>query len=77
MRERGVQDGVLVHGRLVELGDDPAAAHDEHAMGEPEHLLVLGRDQQDGDPLGGERLDQRVDRGLRARRRRPASARRR
>ena len=51
---------------LVELGDDPPAAHDEHAVGEPEHLLELGRDQQHGDPLGRERLDQLVDRALRA-----------
>ena len=34
----------------LELGHEPAAAHHEHAVREADHLLELGRDQQDAEP---------------------------
>ena len=54
------------HGLAGELGDDPAAPHDEHAMGEAEDLLELGRDQDDAEPVGREARDEVVDGALRA-----------
>ena len=43
---------------------DPTVLHAHDAVGEPEDLGQLGRDQQDPDPLLRQRLDQRVDLGL-------------
>src|SRR5436190_5891 len=44
---------------------NPAAAHDENAVREPEHLLELRRDQENRHPLRGEADDQLVDLVLR------------
>ncbi len=38
-----------------ERGDEPALAHDEHAVGEGEHLGQLGGDDQHGDAVAGQR----------------------
>src|ERR1700733_13740890 len=51
--ERGLHHG-LQRRVGAELAGDRAAAHHEHAMGEPEHLLDLRRDQQHGGALGSE-----------------------
>ena len=63
-RERRLHDRVLAHRVVIELGDDSSAAHDEHAMSEPEHLLVLGRDEHYCHALLRERVDELVDRAL-------------
>ena len=75
-RERGRQHRRLGHLLAGELADDPARAHDEHAVGEPEDLLELGRDQQHAEAVVGQRDEQVVDRPLARRRPRRASARR-
>ena len=60
-----MKERVLVHRVADEFGDEPSLAHHEHAVSEAEHLLVLGRDQQDGRSLRGERVNQLVDGSLR------------
>ena len=49
---------------VVEHAGQPAAAHHADAMGEAEQLGQLGRDQEDGEAVGGERANQPVDLGL-------------
>src|SRR3954469_24805862 len=65
-REGGAQDRVLAHRLPLELRDDPPGAHHEDAMGKTQHLLVLGGDEENGDALGRQRVDQSVDRELRS-----------
>ena len=43
-------DLVLVGRPAVEDGDDPAAVHDRDPVGQLEHLVELGRDEQDRGP---------------------------
>ena len=58
------EDRALRHRVAGELGDDAAAAHDEHAVREADHLLELGRDQDDAEAVGGELGEEVVDRAL-------------
>src|SRR3954471_3960363 len=56
-----VEHRVLVDvagGTVVQHG---ALPHDQHPVGEPEHLLDLAGDHDDGDPVVGETPHQRVD----------------
>ena len=46
------------------LGRDPALAHDEHAVGEPNDLRQFGGDDDDGLAFGREAFDQAVDFGF-------------
>jgi hypothetical protein len=50
--------------RVIEHAGQPAAAHHADAMGEAEQLGQLGRNQEDGEAVGGERANQPVDLGL-------------
>ena len=47
-----------------DLGDEPALAHDQHAVGHAEHLGQLGGDHQHRDALGGQLGQQPVHLGL-------------
>ena len=62
--EHRPHDRLLV--RLVPrvLAHDPPGAHHDDAMREPEHLAELAGDQQHAEPVGGEPVDQLVDRAL-------------
>ena len=62
----GPHDLILTGDATVELADDPPLAHDEHAMRKPQDFLHLGRDEHDGHPRPRERVDELVDRILRA-----------
>ena len=50
--------------RPIEVGDDAAAVHDQHAVAHAEHLRQLAGDHQDGEALAGEPAHQGVDLGL-------------
>ena len=63
-RERGRQHRRLGHLLAAQLADDPARAHHEHAVGEPEDLLELGGDEQHAEAVVGQRHEQVVDRPL-------------
>ena len=60
-----------------QLGDESAAAHDEHPVGQAQDLLDLVGDEQDRHAVGGEPDEHLVDVALRADIDRRASARRR
>ena len=62
--ERGRQHRGLGHLLAAQLADDPAGAHHEHAVGEPEDLLELGGDEQHAEAVVGQRHEQVVDRPL-------------
>ena len=53
----------VVRGQFADLA---AVAHHDDALGEPEHLLELGRDEDDGEALLGQLGDLALDVGLRA-----------
>ena len=75
--ERGAEDRALRDRVALELATMLPARITSTRWAEPDHLLELGRDQQDPEPVGGERSEEVVDRALRRRRRRRGSARRR
>ena len=66
-QEAALQRRGEVHDRLLaglgagELAGLAALGHDEDAVGEEQELGELGGDHEDGEALGGERADERVD----------------
>ena len=50
---------------VVELAAHPTLPHHDHAVAHRQHLGEVGRDDQHGDPVPGEVVDQPVDVGLR------------
>src|SRR5205085_1563949 len=60
----GGEDGFLVGGAAREFARETAPAQDQDAMGQAEHFVQFGRDEDDGEALGGQRSDQAIDLGL-------------
>src|SRR6478609_6324056 len=56
----GDEGGQRVGGQLLgrQGVEDPAVLHDEHPVADPEHLLELGGDEHDGQPVVGELADE-------------------
>ena len=54
-------DGLFAEVLALEFGGDPALAHDQDAVGEPDDFRQLGRDDDDRFALGREAFDQRID----------------
>ena len=54
-------DRLLAELIRVQFGGDPSLSHDEHAVGQPDDLGQLGRDDDDGFAFGRQLLDQTVN----------------
>src|SRR5262245_27161009 len=63
--ERSGEDRALGDRFASQVAHEPAAAHDQHAVREPDHLLELRGDQQHAEAVGRERGEEVVDRALR------------
>src|SRR4051812_15138 len=60
--EHGSHDRLLVGLLAGVLADDPSCPQRDDAMREPEHLAQLRRDQQHAEAVGGQAVDEVVDR---------------